>query len=101
MLEYNTAEIISYTLFCLFIVPLGLAICRKLYIDTKNEEHKEKGKVIQRIMKTYCLIQCGVWPVISAVFGLARFAKSSVFMYNHQKSKRWAPSIRSRRLWTS
>ena len=86
MFEYSTAEIISYILFYLVIVPLGLVICRKLYIDTKNEEHKEKGKVIQRIMKTYCVVQCGVWPVISAVFGLARFAKSSVFTYNHQNS---------------
>ena len=86
MFEYSTAEIISYILFYLVVVPLGLVICRKLYIDTKNEEHKEKGKVIQRIMKTYCVVQCGVWPVISAVFGLARFAKSSVFTYNHQNS---------------
>ena len=86
MFEYSTAEIFSYILFYLVVVPLGLVICRKLYIDTKNEEHKEKGKVIQRIMKTYCLVQCGVWPVISAVFGLARFAKSSVFTYNHQNS---------------
>ena len=86
MFEYSTAEIISYILFYLVVVPLGLVICRKLYIDTKNEEHKEKGKVIQRIMKTYCVVQCGVWPVISAVFGFARFAKSSVFTYNHQNS---------------
>ena len=84
MFEYNIAEIISYVLFCLVIIPLGVVICRKLYIDTKNEEHKEKGKVIQRIMKTYCVVQCGVWPLISAVFGLARFAKSSVFTYNHK-----------------
>ena len=86
MFEYSTAEIASYILFYLVIVPLGLVICRKLYIDTKNEEHKEKGKVIQRIMKTYCVVQCAVWPVISAVFGLARFAKSSIFTYNHQNS---------------
>ena len=86
MFEYNIAEIISYVLFCLVIVPLGLVICRKLYSDTKNEEHKEEGKVIQRIIKTYCVVQCGVWPVISAAFGLARFAKSSVFTYNNQNS---------------
>ena len=86
MFEYNIAEIISYVLFCLVIVPLGIVICRKLYIDTKNEEHKEKGKVFQRIMKTYCLVQCGVWPGISAAFGLARFAKSSVFTYSNQNS---------------
>ena len=86
MFEYSTAEIISYVLFYLLIVPLGLVICRKLYIDTKNEEHKEKGKVIQRIMKTYCVVQCAVWQVISVVFGLARFAKSSIYTYNHQNS---------------
>ena len=84
MLEYNTAEIISYTLFCLFIVPLGLAICRKLYIDTRNEEHKEKGKVIQRIMKNYCLVQCGVWPLITVMFGIIKFTSFSTMVYNHQ-----------------
>ena len=86
MLEYSTADIFLYVLFCLVIIPLGLVIGRKLYIDTRNEEHKEKGKVIQRIMKNYCVVQCGVWPVISAAFGLARFAKSSVFTYNNQNS---------------
>ena len=84
MLEYSSAEIISYILFCLVIVPLGLAICRKLYIDTKNEEHKEKGKVIQRIMKNYCLVQCGVWPLSTVMFGIIKFTSFSTFVYNHQ-----------------
>ena len=84
MLEYSTAEIISYTLFCLVIVPLGLVICRKLYIDTRNEEHKEKGKVIQRIMKNYCLVQCGVWPLITVMFGIIKFTSFSTMVYNHQ-----------------
>ena len=40
MLEYSTADIFLYVLFCLVIIPLGLVIGRKLYIDKRNEEHK-------------------------------------------------------------
>ena len=55
MLEYSTADIFLYVLFCLVIIPLGLVIGRKLYIDKRNEEHKEKRKVIQRIIKIIAL----------------------------------------------
>ena len=84
MLEYSTADIFLYVLFCLVIIPLGLVIGRKLYIDTRNEEHKEKGKVIQRIMKNYCLVQCGVWPLSTIMFGIIKFTSFSTFVYNHQ-----------------
>ena len=84
MLEYSTADIFLYVLFCLVIIPLGLVIGRKLYIDTRNEEHKEKGKVIQRIIKNYCVVQCGVWPLISIMFGIIKFTRNSLFIYNHK-----------------
>ena len=84
MLEYNTSDIVLYPLFCLVIVSLGLVICRKLYNNTRNEEHKEKGKVIQRIMKNYCVVQCGVWPVIGVMFGIVKFTWNSAFAYHHQ-----------------
>ena len=45
------------------IIPLGIMIHRKLYKNIKNEEHLEKGKVIQRIIKTYSIIQCFLWPL--------------------------------------
>ena len=84
MLEYSTADIFLYVLFCLVIIPLGLVIGRKLYIDTRNEEHKETGKVIQRIIKNYCVVQCGVWPLISIMFGIIKFTRNSLFIYNHK-----------------
>ena len=84
MHEYNTFDILLYLLLCIVIVSLGLVICRKLYINTRNEERKEKGKVIQRIMKNYCVVQCGVWPFISVMFGIVRFTWNSAFAYNHQ-----------------
>ena len=84
MLEYSMSDIVLYALFCLLIVSLGLVICRKLYINTRNEEHKEKGKVIQRIMKNYCVVQCGVWPFIGVMFGIVKFTWNSAFAYHHQ-----------------
>ena len=55
---------------CLFIVGsmysiTGIFIGRKLYNNIKNEKHQEKGKVIQRIMKTYALVQCVVTPAMT------------------------------------
>ena len=37
---------------------MGIIVNLKLYNNIKNEEHHEKGKVIQRILKTYSLFQC-------------------------------------------
>ena len=45
------------------IIP-GVMIHKKLYKNIKKEEHREKGKVIQRIMKTYSIIQCISWPLV-------------------------------------
>ena len=81
---YGVGEIISYALCYLVIIPLGLVIGWKLYSNIKNEEHKEKGKVIQRIMKNYCLVQCGVWPLSTVMFGIIKFTSFSTFVYNHQ-----------------
>ena len=55
---------ILYISFCLFIIPIGIIIGMKLYKNIKNEEHKEKGKVIQKIMKTYAIVQCFSWPFL-------------------------------------
>ena len=80
---YSAAEIIPFTLCYTIIIPLGLVICMKLYYNLKNEEHKEKGKVIQSILKNYCLVQCVAWPLLSAVFGIVFFTKKSLFALNH------------------
>ena len=77
------AEIIPFTLCYTIIIPLGLVICVKLYYNLKNEEHKIKGKVIQRILKNYCLVQCVAWPLLSAVFGIVFFTRKSIFAMNH------------------
>ena len=52
----------SHILISSVVIPLGIMIHRKLYYNIKNEEHLEKGKVIQRIMKTYSIVQCTVTP---------------------------------------
>ncbi len=79
----STAEIILFASCYTIIIPLGLVICIKLYYNLKNEEHTEKGKIIQRILKTYCLVQCVAWPLISLVFGIVLFTKRSIFASNN------------------
>ena len=46
------------------VLPLGVFTCRKLRFNIEKELHQEKGKVFQRIIKTYSLIQCIAWPCI-------------------------------------
>ena len=53
------------------VIPLGIYICVKLYNNVKNEECREKGSVVQRIMKTYSIIQCATWPLFLCLFGIA------------------------------
>ena len=79
----SAAEIILFIVCYTIIIPLGLVVCKKLYYNLKNEEHKEKGKIIQRILKNYCLLQCVAWPLISVVFGIVLFTKRSIFAFNH------------------
>ena len=52
---------------CVFgfiVMPLGMFVCKKLYDKIKSEEHKEKGKVVQTIIKNHCLIQMVSWPTL-------------------------------------
>ena len=42
----------------------GIAIGIRFYNNVRHEVHKEKGKVIQKIMKAYALIQCVGWPML-------------------------------------
>ena len=60
-------EISVYFIFVLTVIPTGITVCKKLYDNVKNEEHLEKGKILQRITKTYAVAQCIVWPVIDAL----------------------------------
>ena len=54
---------ISGTIYCI----TGIIINRKLYNNIKNEQHQEKGKVIQRIMETYALVQWFMHPALTIV----------------------------------
>ena len=63
----KTVDFHTHLFMGVFVVPICVMVNRKLYINIKNEEHLEKGKVIQRIMKTYALLQCVCWPCIVAV----------------------------------
>ena len=67
MIISGIVEIVVYFIFVVTVIPTGVTICKKLYDDVKNEEHLEKGKVLQRITKTYALVQCFSWPVIDAL----------------------------------
>ena len=62
MLSRSVIDITAYFIYCAVVITLGIVVNKKLYRNVKNEEHLEKGKIIQRIMKTHSLIQIFVWP---------------------------------------
>lgn len=66
------SEIILFCLVLILILPLTIFVNKKLYFNLKNEEHLEKGKVVQFIVKTYSLVQCVAWPVLVFYFGMIR-----------------------------
>ena len=69
MTNSNVIEILIYLIYCAVVIPFGIIVNKKLYQNVRNEEHLEKGKIIQRIMKTHSLVQCVTWPVlISSAF---------------------------------
>ena len=70
MLSNTPLSQILSLVFCVMVLPLGIFICKNLYNKIKSEEHKEKGKVVQLIIKNYCLIQMIAWPGLF-IFGYA------------------------------
>ena len=62
----KTIDFIAHLFMGVVVVPICVMVNRNLYINIKNEEHREKGKVIQHIMKTYALLQCVCWPCFIA-----------------------------------
>ena len=66
------SEIVSYCLALVIVLPLTIFVNKKLYFNIKNEEHLEKGKVVQYIVKTYSLVQCIAWPVLVFYFAILR-----------------------------
>ena len=63
----KTVGDIIFFLVCFVLVSLGIFVNRKLYTTIKNEEHREKGKVIQHMVKTFSLLQCFTWPCITVL----------------------------------
>ena len=63
-MAWNTIAHIIPSILCLVSMPLAIVINKKLYRNIKNEEHLEKGKVIQSIIKRYALVQCIAYPCI-------------------------------------
>ena len=64
--------VISINLIIVFLLIVGVIVGIRLYKNIKNEKHQEQGKVIQRIMKTYTIIQCVAWPLIMICMALLR-----------------------------
>ena len=60
----NILEVIGYFLYSISMITLGISVNNRLYKNVKKEEHLEKGKIIQRIMKTHSLVQCIAWPCL-------------------------------------
>ena len=47
------------------VIAIGAVINYKLFDNVRKEIHGEKGKVLQRVMKNYAIIQAIGWPCIS------------------------------------
>ena len=94
MIFPNINDIAFFVCTCV-LLPFVVAVNKKLYNNIEKEEHLEKGKVIQCIVKTFAIVQCSTW---SCVFGssilyrlfsgiiepqMARYIISSIrFVYN-------------------
>ena len=60
-----------HIILCVIAIPFGIQIHKTLFQNIKNEEHLEKGKIVQQIMKNYSVVQCFLWPlslIISSPF---------------------------------
>ena len=55
--------LICHVIISVIVIPIGIMLHKKLYQNIKNEEHQEKGQIIQRIIKTYSVLQCFLWPL--------------------------------------
>ena len=62
MLSNKGLKNIICCVFFFMVIPLGVAVCKRLYDKIKSEEHKEKGKVVQTLIKNYCLVQMIGFP---------------------------------------
>ena len=71
----NILEVIAYLAYSISMITLGISVNNRLYKNVKNEEHLEKGKIIQRIMKTHSMVQCIAWPCLIIMAFLLKMNK--------------------------
>ena len=83
MEELTNSVILMYISLCLFIISIGIVIGCKVYRNINEQEFQDKGKVIQRIIKTYLLVQCVSWPLVLVLFGVKSAVIRSAFIVNH------------------
>ena len=74
-MSYSLSILISLCLMIPILLTLGVLVGIRLYKNLKNEKPQEQGKVIQRIMKTYTVVQCVAWPALTICMGLLRINK--------------------------
>ena len=68
-------EVVAYFVYSTSMITLGIIVNNRLYKNVKNEEHLEKGKIIQRIMKTHSMVQCIAWPCLIVMAFLLKMNK--------------------------
>ena len=86
----NDIELIVHFLLSFIVLLLVIAVNKKLYSNIKKEEHQDKGKVIQTIIKAYSIAQCIAYPFLfgfqgiivlnNLVFELVRPSKARYFV---------------------
>ena len=65
-------SIAAELLFRCFVILTGLIVNTKLLSNLKKEIRKEKGKVLQRIIKTCSITQMICWPILMLLHWLMR-----------------------------
>ena len=68
-------EMMAYFVYSVSMMVLGISINYRLYNYVRIEEHLEKGKIIQRIMKTHSMVQCMAWPCLIVTTFLLKMNK--------------------------
>ena len=63
-MHHSTTSFVIYFIFCCITIPLGICVNRTLFCNINKGNHREKGKIVQTIIKTYSLVQCISWPFI-------------------------------------
>ena len=63
-MHHSITSFVMYFIFCCINLPIGIIVNRTLFRNIKKENHREKGRIVQRLIKTYSIVQCISWPLI-------------------------------------